>query len=260
MMNVGLAYKRSMGELPKGLAFDYLEVAPENWIGREVEFEALRRDHSIVLHGLSLSIGSVDPLDKAYIQQIKTFMDEFDLDLYTEHLSFCSYKGHLYDLMPLPFTKEAVNHVSDRVEKVQDILQRRIALENISYYGMIDSEMSEAQFISDIAKRSGSGLMLDVNNIFVNSVNHNAYTPLSFIEELQGDVLYYHNAGHYWEKPDLIIDSHGGNITQESIQTLEAAYKKFGVAPTTIERDFNIPPIEGLNEEAKWIWKAIKNH
>ncbi|CAC9961353.1 FIG023677: hypothetical protein [uncultured Gammaproteobacteria bacterium] len=259
-MNVGLAYKRSMGDLPRELVFDYLEVAPENWIGKEAEFETLRNEYSVVLHGLSLSIGSVDPLDKDYIQQIKSFMDRFDLDLYTEHLSFCSYKGHLYDLMPLPFTKEAVNHTVDRINQVQDILQRRIALENVSYYGSIESEMSEMQFINDIAKSSGSGIMLDVNNIFVNSVNHGNYTPSSFIDELQGDVLYYHNAGHYWEKPDLIIDSHGDNITEESMQTLKMAYQKFGVAPTTIERDFNIPPIDEPNKEAQWVWKTIKDH
>ncbi len=162
--------------------------------------------------------------------------------------------------MPLPFTKEAVNHTVDRINQVQDILQRRIALENVSYYGSIESEMSEMQFINDIAKSSGSGIMLDVNNIFVNSVNHGNYTPSSFIDELQGDVLYYHNAGHYWEKPDLIIDSHGDNITEESMQTLKMAYQKFGVAPTTIERDFNIPPIDEPNKEAQWVWKTIKDH
>lgn len=259
-MNVGLAYKRSMGELPQDLVFDYLEVAPENWIGKAAEFESLRNQYPIVLHGLSLSIGSVDALDTAYIHQIKQFMDRFDLDLYTEHLSFCSYQGHLYDLMPLPFTQEAVSHVVNRVHQVQDILQRRIALENISYYGTIQSEMSEAQFISDIAQQSGSGLMLDVNNIFVNSVNQGTYTPLTFIDELQGEVLYYHNAGHYWEQSDLIIDSHGDSITEESMQTLKAAYQKFGVAPTTLERDFNIPPLSELNAEAKWIWQTIKNH
>lgn len=260
-MQLGLAYKRSMGELPNDLVFDYLEVAPENWIGVDTKrFEELRNNYPIILHGLSLSIGSVDALDIKYIKQIKEFMDNYHIDLYTEHLSFCSYNGHLYDLLPLPFTQEAVNHTVERVKIVQDILGRRIALENVSFYGMIEGEMSEAEFISEIANKSGCGLMIDVNNIFVNSVNHKKYSPTQFLDDLSGDALYYHNAGHFWEREDLIIDSHGGDITEESLQILDYAYKKFGKAPTTLERDFNIPPLVELNKEAECILKVINDN
>jgi uncharacterized protein (UPF0276 family) len=232
---------------------DFMEVAPENWIpigGKmEKQFRALTERFPFLIHGLSLSIGSPAPLDEDLVKQIKVFMQEYGIVSYSEHLSYCSDDGHLYDLLPIPFTEEAVHYVAKRIRRVQDILEQRIAMENASYYVAVGQELSEIEFINAVLAEADCDLLLDVNNIYVNSVNH-AYDAEKFLKALPAErIAYGHIAGHYNEADDLIIDTHGADIIDPVWKLLDRAYQQFGVFPTLIERDFNIPPIEIMMRE-----------
>jgi uncharacterized protein (UPF0276 family) len=236
---------------------DFWEVAPENWIGVGGRFgrlfRAMTERQPFVCHGLSLSIGSPAPLDLDFVRQLKAFLDEHHIRAYTEHLSYCSDDGHLYDLMPIPFTSEAVHHVAGRVRQVQDILERRIALENVSYYAAPGQQMTEIEFITAVLAEADCDLLLDVNNIHVNSVNHR-YDPVAFLDALPGErIVYGHIAGHYVEAEDLRVDTHGADVIEPVWDLLHHAYRRFGVFPTLLERDFNIPPLDELSGEVAQI-------
>jgi uncharacterized protein (UPF0276 family) len=192
-------------------------------------------------------------LDEALLHDIRDFLDTHGIDLYTEHLSYCSDDGHLYDLLPIPFTDEAVHYVAKRVRRAQEILGRRIALENASYYASIGAEMSELEFINAVLAEADCNLLLDVNNVYVNSVNH-AYDPVNFLGGLPGErIVYAHVAGHYNEAEDLIVDTHGADVIDPVWSLLDTAYRHFGVFPTLLERDFNFPPVERLLGEVDTI-------
>jgi len=232
---------------------DFWEVAPENWIGiggRQGKLlRSLTERCDFVCHGLSLSIGSPAPLDEAFLKRLKTFMDEHQIRAYTEHLSYCSDDGHLYDLMPIPFTAEAVHWVAQRVRRVQEILERPMALENVSYYAHPGGDLQEIEFLNAVLEEADCGLHLDVNNIYVNSINH-GYDPEAFLDRLPGErIVYCHVAGHYEEAEDLRVDTHGSEVIDPVWRLLERAYERFGVFPTLLERDFNIPPLPELLQE-----------
>jgi len=236
---------------------DFMEIAPENWInvggalGKKLRFFTER--YPFLIHGLSLSIGSPAPLDEKFVHDVKDFMAEHNILMYSEHLSYCGDDGHLYDLMPIPFTEDAVRYVADRVRRVQDILEQRIALENVSYYAPTDSSMSEKEFLLAVLDEADCDLMLDINNIVVNSINHQ-YNARDFLNDMPGErIKYFHLAGHYVEAEDLRIDTHGSAVDAEAWQLLDDAYKKFGPVPTLLERDFNFPPIEELLDEVRRI-------
>jgi len=238
-------------------AVDFWEIAPENWIGVGGRWGRLLRGmterYPFVCHGLSLSIGSPAPLDLDLVHRIKAFLDQHQIRAYTEHLSFCSDDGQLYDLMPIPFTDEAIAHVVERIRQVQDILERRIALENVSYYAAPGQRMTELEFINAVLSEADCDLLLDVNNIHVNSINHD-YDASAFLDGLPGErVVYGHIAGHYEEAPDLRVDTHGADVIEPVWALLERAYQRFGVFPTLLERDFNIPPLEQLSREVQRI-------
>lgn len=242
----------------------FLEVAPENWMGRGGKFARTLRSFTerfpFVTHGLSLSIGSPAPLDEDFVRRLKTFLDLHQIADYTEHLTYCSDNGHLYDLMPIPFTAEAVEYVAARVRRVQDILERRIALENASYYAAPAQEMSEIEFIRAVIERADCDLLLDVNNIWVNSINHR-YDPVAFLDALPGErVRYIHIAGHYVEAEDLRVDTHAANVIDPVWDLLDHAYARFGVHPTLLERDFNIPPLGELMQELQRIRDLQSRH
>ncbi|GAB6044132.1 HvfB family MNIO-type RiPP peptide maturase [Endothiovibrio diazotrophicus] len=236
---------------------DFLEVAPENWLqvggalGRH--FRRFSERYPVVCHGLSLNLGGRDPLDREFLGNLKKFMADHDVPVYSEHLSYCGDGGHLYDLMPIPFTEEAVRYVAGRVRQVQEILERPLAVENISYYAMPGPAMSEAEFVTAVLEEADCELLLDVNNIFVNAFNH-GYDPLAFLDAMPAERLrYLHIAGHYRESPELIIDTHGAGIVADVWDLLEEAYRRFGVVPTLLERDFNIPPLGELLAEVETI-------
>ncbi len=235
----------------------FMEVAPENWINVGGRYGRAFREYSekfpFVLHGLSLSIGSPSPLDWQLLKNIKAFMAEHQIDFYTEHLSYCSDSGHLYDLMPIPFTSAAVDYVVDRISQIQDFLGQRIAMENVSYYAAPQQEMSELDFTCAVLEKADCNLLLDVNNIYVNSINH-GYDAQTFLQGLPGErIVYGHIAGHYEEAADLRVDTHGADVIDPVWGLLRLAYQQFGVFPTLLERDFNLPPITDLLEEVAMI-------
>ena len=235
----------------------FMEVAPENWInvgGRlGKRLRAFTERLPFVTHGLSLSLGGPSPLDETFLHKLRGFLDQHQVRCYSEHLSYCSDDGHLYDLMPIPFTAEAVHYVADRINRVQDILGRRIAVENVSYYAAPGAEMSEIEFLTAVLEEADCDLLLDINNIYVNSVNH-AYDPAEFLRQIPGErIAYGHIAGHYNEAEDLIVDTHGANVIENVWSLLNLAYSTFGVFPTLLERDFNIPPVDELLDEVNHI-------
>lgn len=245
----------------------FMELAPENWIGLGGRFgkqlRAFTERFPFVCHGLSLSIGSPAPLDIELVQNIKKFMSEHNVRYYSEHLSYCSDDGHLYDLMPIPFTEEAVHYTAQRIRQVQDILEQRIAMENVSYYAAPHQDMSEIDFINAVIREADCDLLLDVNNIYVNSVNHR-YDPFEFLQQLPVECArYVHIAGHYDEAEDLRVDTHGADVIPIVWSLLEKAYERFGVMPTLLERDFNYPERDELLAEVKQIqslqakWEAL---
>lgn len=230
-----------------------MEVAPENWmsaggsLGRK--FRWFTERYPFVCHGLSLSLGGPAPLDEHFLQRLKRFLDAHDIRCYTEHLSYCGDDGHLYDLMPIPFTGEAVRYTADRIRRTQEILERRIAVENVSYYAAPGKQMDEIEFVRGVLEEADCDLLLDVNNIYVNSVNH-GYEPAEFLAALPAArVAYLHVAGHFVEAEDLRVDTHGSDVCDPVWSLLEAAYGHCGVVPTLLERDFNIPPLADLMTE-----------
>lgn len=236
----------------------FMEVAPENWIGVGGTFgkqlRALTEKNDFVCHGLSLSIGSPAPLDVDFVKQVGVFLKQHDVKLYSEHLTYCSDDGHLYDLLPIPFTEEAVDYVAARILHAQDILGQRIAMENASYYTPAPgSEMQEIDFIKAVLEKADCDLLLDINNIYVNAVNHR-YDPVEFMKALPAErIAYAHIAGHYNEADDLIVDTHGADVIDPVWDLLDKAYEHFGVFPTLLERDFNIPPVAELLQEVDTI-------
>jgi uncharacterized protein len=233
----------------------FIEVAPENWIGIGGYWKKLFRQaleqYPLFTHGLSLSIGSPDELDFSFLQKIKDFLRETNAQLYSEHLSYskCD-NAHLYDLLPIPFTMDAVKHVSQRIRTVQDFLERKIAIEIVSYYTPVAPEMEEIDFINGILANADCDLLLDVNNIYVNSFNHR-YDAKAFIDRLPLErVRYIHMAGHEQVAEDLIIDTHGEAIIDPVYELFAYAMQKLNRdVPVLLERDFNIPELAMLQYE-----------
>ena len=256
---VGLGLRRALlPELraaPPG-SFDFLEAAPENWIGiggaPGEAFAALVARHPLVCHGLSLSLGGPAPLDETFLHKLGRFLDAHRVPLYSEHLSACGdSQGQLYDLLPLPFSDEAVRHVAARIRRAQDILGRRIAVENISYYATLPPApdtrpLTELEFVNAVLAEADCDLLLDVNNIVVNATNH-GYDASEFLRGLPGGrIAYIHVAGHRDEAPDLKIDTHGAAVADPVWALLAEAYALYGPRPTLLERDFDFPPFEEL--------------
>lgn len=238
-------------------AVNFWEVAPENWLGvggyYGKKFRELTEKFPFLCHGLSLSIGGPAPLDEAFLQRLKRFLHEHHIRCYSEHLSYCSDDGHLYDLMPIPFTEEAVHYVAQRIRQVQDVLEQRITMENVSYYAAPGKKLEEIDFLNAVLQEADCDLLLDVNNIYVNSINHH-YDAEAFLKQLPAErIRYIHIAGHFQAADDLIVDTHGANVIDPVWQLLDKTYQQFGVIPTLLERDFNIPPLPELLEEVNII-------
>jgi uncharacterized protein (UPF0276 family) len=268
LAGAGLGFRRELIPALKTRvpdAIDFFELAPENWIdlggayGRDLR--GFTERYPFVCHGLSLSLGGPTPLDEMLLVKTRQFMDAHGMQLYTEHLSYCSDDGHLYDLLPIPFTEDAVKYVAARIRRAQDILERRIAIENASYYTPSPvADMDELAFIRAVLDEAGCDLHLDVNNVYVNSVNHR-YDALEFIRALPTErIVYLHMAGHYNEAADLIVDTHGADVIDPVWSLLDETYRIHGVAPTLLERDFNIPPLAELVREVEQIARIQSAH
>lgn len=255
---VGIGYRKDFAEeflQSDILKPSFIEVAPENWMGIggywKKQFMKILEQYPLFTHGLSLSIGSPDELDFVFLKKIKAFLKETNAKIYSEHLSYAKCdNAHLYDLLPLPFTNDAAKHVSERIKIVQDVLERKIAIEIVSYYTTITPEISEIDFINTILEESDCELLLDVNNVYVNSFNHK-YDAKAFIAQLPMDrVSYIHMAGHEKVSDTLIIDTHGEaiidpvyNLFEYTIELLQRN------VPVLLERDFNIPEMQELQDE-----------
>lgn len=254
---VGIGFRRDFAEeflTSEILKPDFFELAPENWIHMGGKWkrvlDQVAKDYPLLCHGLSLSIGSPDELDKMFLNDLKAFLDHYDVKIYSEHLSYskCD-NAHLYDLLPIPFREDAVEHIVDRIQKVQDHLGRQIALENVSYYTPLGAEMKEEEFISEIVERSGCGLLLDVNNVYVNAFNH-SYDAKSYISSLPlNSVRYIHMAGHLKVSEDCIIDTHGEAIIDPVYELFDWTLGQLNEVPVLLERDFNIPELNELQSE-----------
>ena len=255
--SIGIGFRRELASSIIDLKDDkpdFVEFAPENWMGLggywRKELEKVAAQYPIICHGLSLSIGSPDDLDLTFIRDLRNFFEEFNIEIYSEHLSYskCA-NAHLYDLLPIPFRRDAINHIVDRIKKVQDMLGRAIALENVSYYTPVAAEMPENEFITAIVEESGCNLLLDVNNVYVNAFNHQ-YDAKKFISSMPLDkVVYIHMAGHEKVQEDLLIDTHGQNIIDPVYELFEWTLDKIKPVPVLLERDFNIPELSELQVE-----------
>jgi uncharacterized protein (UPF0276 family) len=246
-------------------AIDFFELAPENWLDmggtRRKDLHHFAERRPIVAHGLSLNLGGPAPLDEIFLKRVKRFLDEHGIALFTEHLSWCGDDGHLYDLLPIPFTDDAVRHVASRIRRTQEILERRIAIENASYYvAPAIAEMSESAFIRAVLTEADCDLHLDINNVYVNSVNF-GFDARTFLDAMPAErIVYLHMAGHYQEAADLIIDTHGAAVIDPVWELLDHTYARIGTPPTLLERDYNIPPLNELLPEVERIRDLQQRH
>ena len=288
LQGAGLGYRRDLADdflnLSSNNAIQFMEVAPENWVkmggSARYKFDQAAEKYPLAVHGLSLSLGGQAPLDRELLKNTKALMTQYNSTFFSEHLSYCACEGHLYDLLPMPFTEEAVKHVAQRIRYVQDFLELQISLENTSYYlHSPTSTMNEVEFLNAIAQEADCGIHLDVNNIYVNGVNHGLLDPYVFLEQVDVKrVNYIHIAGHdeehsaaqvvedlegesfnkikgaYRHLPELLIDTHGEAVKGTVWDLLEYAYQRLPVIPPTLlERDFNFPPFAELYAEVEHI-------
>ena len=288
LQGAGLGYRRDLADdflnLSSNNAIQFMEVAPENWVkmggAARYKFDQAAEKYPLAVHGLSLSLGGQAPLDRELLKNTKALMTQYNSTFFSEHLSYCECEGHLYDLLPMPFTEEAVKHVAQRIRYVQDFLGLQISLENTSYYlHSPTSTMNEVEFLNAIAQEADCGIHLDVNNIYVNGVNHGLLDPYVFLEQVNVKrVNYIHIAGHdeehsaakvvedlegesfnkikgaYRHLPELLIDTHGEAVKGTVWDLLEYAYQRLPVIPPTLlERDFNFPPFAELYAEVEHI-------
>jgi uncharacterized protein len=268
MGKVGLGLRRDIAEEildSRILTPDFLEFAPENWMGmggawKRVMDRAVEK-FPITCHGLSLSLGSPEELDWEFIMELKRFLDENRVAIFSEHLSYTKSKNaHLYDLLPIPFRQDAVDHVVDRIRRVQDFLKRPLAIENVSYYTPVAAEMTEIEFINEIVEGADCRLLLDVNNVYVNAFNHK-YDAREFIGSLPLErVSYIHMAGHEQVEPDLIIDTHGQPIIDPVYELFEWTIQKMDPVPVLLERDFNFEDLEQIQGELTHIKRILNKH
>lgn len=273
---VGLGFRRDFAEeflREKPFQPAFFELAPENWMRMggywKKQLKELSNNYRLTSHGLSLSIGSPDALDKTFLHDVRNFLERHNVLLYSEHLSYSKVQNaHLYDLLPIPFTKDAINHIVERIHQVQDFLKRPLVLENVSYYTPMGAQMEEVEFVSEVVRQSGCKLLLDVNNVFVNAFNQ-GYDARTFISSLPlKSVAYIHMAGHEQVAEDLIIDTHGQPIIHPVYELFEYALSLIKKpVPVLLERDFNIPALEELKLEmnnlesiCRKAWAKPKTH
>ncbi len=269
IMNIstGIGFRRDIADVlinSDRLNPDFIEFAPENWMGiggywKKILNEATQK-YPATCHGLSMSLGSPDELDINFLRDLKKFLNEYNVQIFSEHLSYTkSQNAHMYDLLPIPFKEDAVYHVAGRIRQAQEILERKIAIEIVSYYTPVAAEMSELDFINEIVKEADCQLLLDVNNVYVNSFNHK-YDPYDFISGLPLDkVAYIHMAGHEQVEPDLIIDTHGQPIIDPVYELFAWTVSKMDPVPVLLERDYNFDELDALNAELSKLREITKN-
>ena len=244
-------YENVLADRP---AVDWFEVITENYLvagGKPLHYlHRIRADYPMVMHGVSLGIGGTDPLNIDYLRQVKELAARIEPEWISDHLCWTGVNGiSLHDLLPLPYTEEAIRHVVERVARVQDFLGRRMLLENVSsYVSYAHSEMAEWEFLEAVAERADCLILLDINNIYVSAFNH-GFDPREYLDNVPAErVWQFHIAGHL-NLGDTIIDTHDDAVIEPVWKLYEAAVRRFGAVSTMIERDDNIPPFEELLAE-----------
>lgn len=252
-LGIGLGLRKELAQetLSSSASIDFLELVPENYMqlgGRAQTRLARAKDNfPLVTHGVNLSIGSTDELSEEYLSALAKFLEVIDAPWWSDHLCFTSFSGaYMHDLLPLPLSREALRHVVERAKRAQEIVGRPMLLENISYYmDMPGSEMDEADFLSEVLERADIGLLLDVNNVYVNSINHN-FDPYKYLDRLPLDrVVQIHIAGHSHGE-EMIIDTHGAAVIEPVYELLTYVLRQTEVKAILLERDQNFPQFEEL--------------
>jgi len=252
---VGLRREHFERVLSAPTRVDWFEIISENFMvkgGRPLfVLDRVRRDYPVVMHGVSLSIGSTDPLDSDYLERLRALAARVEPAWVSDHLCWTGVGGHnAHDLLPLPFTEEALCHVAERVERVQEHLGRRIALENVSsYLTFSDSTLTEWDFLAEIARRADCGILLDVNNIYVSSVNH-GFDAQAYLEAIPAErVWQVHLAGHT-DRGTHLLDSHGAHVCDEVWELYRVATRRIGAVASLVEWDEDIPEWDVLEAES----------
>lgn len=243
----------------------WVELHPENYLDRGGRYQEMllraRSQWPVVTHGLSTCLGALDPFDPEYLQDLGRFLADLEVPWHSEHLCLGNVAGHfLHDLLPLPFTDEALDIAVQRLIEVRDAIDRPLALENVSYYAAQGANgMAEADFVVEVLERADAQLLLDVNNVYVNSTNFD-FDPRAYIDKVPADrVVQIHVAGHQTRDDGLRIDTHGEPIPDEVYQLLDYALRKVGPVPVLLERDNDIPPLDALLTEIDALWAIYRN-
>jgi len=256
VLGVGLGLRKELAAdtIQNADKIDWLEIVPENYMNlggaARTRLEKVAECFPLVSHGVNLSLGSTDPLNQDYLLSLKKLVDQVDAPWWSDHLCFTSFAGvYMHDLMPLPFTNEAVRHVSERIKIAQAIVGRPFILENISFYmHMPADEMSEAQFLSEILEKADCGLLLDVNNVYVNSCNHN-FDAGDFLKQIPLErVVQIHMAGHT-QVSGKVIDTHGAAVIDPVYDLLAQVLRQTTVKAVMLERDQHFPPFADIHME-----------
>ncbi|MBX9877043.1 MAG: DUF692 domain-containing protein [Candidatus Obscuribacterales bacterium] len=264
-LGIGLGLRRDMAKetLEHRAQIGFLELVPENYMGvggkaREVLSKAASA-FPLISHGVNLSIGSTDELNFDYLKELKALLDEYNIAWFSDHLCFTSVEGgYLHDLLPVPFSKSTVKHIVERVKRVQDFVGRPFLLENISYYMYLPGQdMTEGEFTTEILEQADCGLLLDVNNVYVNAVNH-GFDAHKFLDTLPLErVVQIHIAGHKMGK-ELIIDTHGAPVIEPVFKLLDTVLRKTSVCGVLLERDQNFPDFDEILTELAEIRKVAE--
>ncbi|MGB8222921.1 MAG: DUF692 domain-containing protein [Polyangiales bacterium] len=265
-IGLGLRYDLAtelLDQRPKGVA--WVEIHPENYIGRGGRYQEileLAREHwPVVTHGLSTCLGSVEPFERSYLNELGAFLRKLEIPWHSEHLCLGGVDDrYFHDLLPLPFTDEAVRIASQRLTEVRDAIGVPLALENVSYYAPQDPDgLAEADFVVAVLEKADAKLLLDVNNIYVNSRNF-GFDPKAYIDKIPVErVVQVHVAGHLVREDGLRIDTHGEPIPDEVYALLDYALRKIGPVPVLLERDNNVPPLHELLTEVDELWTIYRN-
>ncbi|MBI5176430.1 MAG: DUF692 domain-containing protein [Candidatus Obscuribacter sp.] len=259
-LGIGLGLRRELAEqtLASTASIDWLEIVPENYMGlggrARARLEAARRDFPIVTHGVNLSIGSTDALSEDYLRDLKELLNYVDAPWWSDHFCFTSHGGtYMHDLLPVPLNMEGARHMAKRARQAQAYVGRPMLLENISYYmQMPGSDLEEADFLSEVLERADIGLLLDVNNVYVNAINHN-FDPYRYLDKLPLErTVQIHIAGHS-HGPEMIIDTHGAPVIEPVFELLEYVLRRTSVKAIMLERDQNYPDFSEIIAELEQI-------
>jgi len=264
-IGLGLRYDLATELLErKPTSVSWLEIHPENYVNRGGRYQEMlelaQRDWPIITHGLSTCLGALEPFDSDYLKELGLFLSDREIPWHSEHLCLGAVGDRFFhDLLPLPFTDEAAQIASQRLIEVRDAIDRPLALENASYYApQCDDGLAEADFVVDVLERSDAKLLLDVNNIYVNSRNF-GFDPKAYIDKIPADrVIQIHVAGHFVREDGLRIDTHGEPVPNDVYQLLDYTLRRIGAVPVLLERDNNVPPLDELLAEVEELWKIYR--